>query len=327
MQIVNYYNTNKNKFIEFRKTKKWIILNYSVSLFIWIFLFVFCYFFENFSFKQPSNYYFFQILSACICGLALPFAGSSIQGVTKNDLAGPTTLGFLPLTTTSLIIYMFIDKAIPNTLNVFVEYSLCIVLSFTLLSIIYFIVKKTKRKLFLILMGLMLGIMIGAINSLLIYLFPGFLISYSSSFGNMQIWYDWNRFYASITLIIIGVLLILLMGKKINIIKTDDKTAITLGINVTRVFWISAIGSILITIGSSLLIGSIIGIAIVIPIIAKKFLYNNNFYTYSSVSSLWTSSILMLSTLLNYRYIYGINFYCMFIVMPLFILILIKRRF
>lgn len=321
------YKTNRNKFIEFRKTKKWLLIIYLVSLLVWLFLFLFCYFFQNFKFQIPTEQYLFQIVSAAICGLCLPFSGSSLQYLTRNELAGPTTLGFLPLTTTSLIIYLFIDKASQDGIGVYFQYIITFVLSILLIAIIYFITKKTKNKMFLILMGLMIGILIGAINSLLIYLFPSFSISYSSILGNMQILFDWTRFYISIPIMVIGMILVLFVGKKINIISNNEEIASSLGINTKQIFWIGAISSILITIGATLLIGSIIGIAIVFPIVAKKFLGNNNFYINSSISSLWTSSLLVLSIMLNYQYLLGINFFCMFIVIPLFLSIIMKRKF
>ena len=131
------YKTNRNKLIEFRKTKKWLLINYLVSLLVWLFLFLFCYFFQNFKFQIPTEQYLFQIVSAAICGLCLPFSGSSLQYLTRNELAGPTTLGFLPLTTTSLIIYLFIDKASQDGIGVYFQYIITFVLSILLIAIIY----------------------------------------------------------------------------------------------------------------------------------------------------------------------------------------------
>ncbi|EGZ31251.1 iron chelate uptake ABC transporter family permease subunit [Malacoplasma iowae] len=317
----------KFHFKETNKNNKFVILNYLVSVFLWILIFVFCFFFQTNNFLLPTKNYLIQLISCALCGFIIPFSGSSMQGVTRNELAGPTTLGFLPLTTTSLVIYLLIDKAFPNVLNIYVEYFINLFLAIFSIGIIYLIAKKSKKKFFLILMGLMFGVLIGAINSLLVYLLPNFQISYSPFLGNLQIRTDEIYIYSSMAFNIVGLLMILIVGRKITIIQNNDDLASSLGINVKRIFLISSFGSILISIGSTLLIGSIVGIAIVFPIIVRKILRKNNFYTCSFLSSIWTSSLLIVSCMLNYRFGYGLNFFCMFIIAPIFLYVVSRKKF
>lgn len=327
MNIKTILKTNAKKFNSFQKTKKWKNIIISSSLITWLIFFVFSFFFSNFKFNIPNEVYIWQIISASIVGITLPFSGYGMQGVTRNEMSGPTTLGFLPITTTGLILFLFLDKFFPHTFGIYMQYIFSIILSFIILFFIFYITYiKNKSNNTIILLGLMIGILFGSLNGLLIFLFPEFSISSSPFLGQLQIIFDWKRFYISVPINIIGTLMILINCKKINIIQNNSDLANSLGINQKRVFWMTSFASILISVGSIYLIGSIMGIAIVIPNVIKRVCGCNKFLFISCISSIWTSIILIFAVLMNTVYSYGLNLFTIFFIAPLFIWIIIKRK-
>lgn len=321
------YQTNLKKFVNLRNSKKWKIWTISTIMVVWVLFFCFCYFFSDFKFSIPNSIHQWKIIAAAICGLFLSLSGQAMQGVTRNELAGPSTLGFMPLTTTGLIFYLLLDKAFPNTLDIYLKYVLTIVLSLFVMGLIYLIaIKKSYNQSLIILLGLAIGIAFGALNFLLMRIFPELLVSSSPWLGQIQIFVDWKLYYYSIPLMVIGAIIILLNGKKINIIENNLDLATTLGINHKKIFWYASIGSVFIAVGSSFLIGSIIGIAIVIPYLSKKILATNNFYLNSVFSSFFTSIILLFAMLMNTVYAFGLNLFAVIIVLPIFLIMIIRRK-
>lgn len=321
------YQTNLKKFNILIQTKKWKIWAITINIVTWSLFFCFTYFYSDFKFQQPDDIHKWKIISAAISGLFLSFSGSAMQGVTRNQLAGPSTLGMLPITTTGLIFYLLVDKSFPHTVDVYLKYIFSIIIGLFVLTLIYFIVnKKTHNQYLIILLGLAIGIVFGSINALLIKLFPSLLVSSSPWLGQLQVFVDWKLFYISVPLMILGAIIVLINGKKINIIENNMDLAITLGINHKRTFWFVAIGSLFISVAVSYLTGTVIGLAIVVPYLSKKILSTNNFYLNSLFSSFFTSTILMIAMLLDSVYSFGLNLFCSAFVLPLFLLIIVRRK-
>lgn len=317
----------KTKFTNFQKTSlfKKIVL---ISLFFgFVFTSTITYFIQSHNVQLPDKYYFFNWISVLITSIFIPLSGMGLQYTTKNDLSGPTTLGFLPITTTGAIIFLFVDKIIQKENMIFLQYLFSILISLIVFFLIYFISKKNpKNKQLVIVVGLLIGILFGSINSLIIFLFPQYIISYSALLGQTTIYYDWNRFYVSVPIMIVGALILLINGKKLNIYRNDENLATSLGINKTLLYWTSILGSTLISIGSTFLIGSILGLAIVIPYVAKKILNNSNFYLTYLLSFFITNIILMSANNFNSLYPIGLNTSCLPFVGILFIFMIWKGQ-
>lgn len=91
-----------SNFIEFQKTRKYKIIMFFIIVLVFLSIFLTMLFIYPFDNKQtiinnPSlviSANLLPLLVGIISGVGLSVAGAAMQGVTKNALAGPTTLGF-----------------------------------------------------------------------------------------------------------------------------------------------------------------------------------------------------------------------------------------
>lgn len=256
----------------------------------------------------------------------MPFCGTSIQAVTKNIIVGPTTLGFLPITGTGSILAILLSKNFNYSNGIYYQYLFTILLTIFVIIILFIgSIFKENRKNLVVLFGLFIGIVFSAFNSLMMFLYPQD-INISPWLGQTNYIYSWQKFYISLSMIIIGMIFILINFRQINILQKNEDLSKSLGVNVNKVFWFSFIGSILISTTVSYLIGSLIAISIIIPYLVRRILGKNDFLTVSILSSFLTMIFLSFSGMMNSIYSYGLNLFCIPILSPIFIFVIWNRR-
>lgn len=187
------------------------------------------------------DYVLTRALTAFICGVFLTLTGSLSQIITQNPLAGPSTLGINAL----IIFLVLIAHSLHAVFNLPISPEW---LSFgvTILTgvIIYLTRGSDKSGLFvhnryigqmgkILLMGLALNLLVGAIFSLLQFLF----MTYNLQFPT-ELWFGNFRFSNPAILILLGVVLIIVLlqlwrqSKDFQLMSLGNDLALGFGVNV-----------------------------------------------------------------------------------------------
>ncbi len=248
-------------------------------------------------------------LSYLLVGFAIPIVGASIQIITQNKLAEPTTLGFYP------IIYMgaLLAQLTINS-NAF-SYVFSILLSCSVIFINFLIVhgNPTNNTFKSVLTGFCINAIITGVNYL--------IINYSDAIGNPLSWLSGNigavtpnRLIISGTILGIFTIIILFLSPYLNIINKNYLLAKVLGIKINLIYWIIAICSVMVTISGVLLIGGVILLGIVVPHMIRIILKPNNVFYLFLLSGIFGSALLLSSSWLteiisyNFSIMLSVNF-------------------
>lgn len=341
MHKFNYHLKN-TKFVNdlksWRKTKNYRIVILITVLVVFIVLFLTMLFINpiepsetiinNASFVIEKN--LLPMLVGLISGIALSTAGCAMQGITRNSLAGPTTLGFLPIATMGI----FVVKAIGLDKQTYFLYIFAFVFSLIALLINYLGMRnsyKSGANFKIILVGLIFGALITSINAVLVSYFPQINESVQMWLGSTNITYNlgnfkWEKFIYSAPLILLAFIVILSYAKKLNIVESDINLAITLGINIKKMYLVLGLASITLTIASINLIGSVVIIGIVMPHLARALLNTRNYNQIIPISSLMTGLLLTVAMYINNFYSLGLNLYAVAISAPIFLYLIFFRK-
>jgi iron complex transport system permease protein len=131
--------------------------------------------FTDFSF---NNYIFTNIrltkaLTAVLCGICLPLAGQILQVLFRNPLAGPYVLGISSSASLFVGVVIMLLNSFGLMGHLFFSKSAIVIAAFSgsLLStfVILLVAKKINSNVFLLLIGLMLGQIFGAMQSFIEY--------------------------------------------------------------------------------------------------------------------------------------------------------------
>ncbi len=245
-------------------------------------------------------------LSYLFIGFSIPIVGASMQIITQNKLAEPTTLGFYP------IIYMGILLSQLSLNSNATSYIFSILLSSTVILINFIIVKGNPTN--NTFKSVLAGFCINAITTGLNYL----IINYSFATGNPLAWLSgnigvltFNRLVISSSIAIFFTIIILLLSSYLNIINKNYLLAKVLGIKINLIYWIIAICSIMVTISSVLLIGGVILLGIIVPHIIRIILKPNNVFNLFILSGIFGSTMLLSSwwlvELISYNFFVMLN--------------------
>lgn len=341
MNKFSYMLKNKkfiNDFQKIRKNKKYKIamtmLIFIFFLFIFLtLLFIYPYDYSITIFNNP-NFLFDKnlllLLVGLISGVALATAGCSMQAVTRNNLAGPTTLGFLPVATLGI----FVAQIFNIKQQTYLIYLLSFVFSVPALIINFFAnrnVVSSNGNYKIILVGIIFGALISSINAILASWFPAINANISIWIGGGELTYflgnfRWEKFLYSFPIILLASVFVIFNSKKLNIIESDINLAINLGIKIKRIYWTIGLSSILLTIAAVNLVGSIVIIGTVIPHLARMLLQTKNYYQIIPTSSILTGTILMIALYVNNYYGMGVNLYASIISAPIFCYLIFFRK-
>ncbi|MGL5246473.1 MAG: iron ABC transporter permease [Mycoplasmoidaceae bacterium] len=318
---------NKNKFIFYKNSfdyKKIIFLIAIIISFITVF---FISIFNNgLSFISPNDIVDETLLKTLVgfsAGFSLAASGASMQAVTRNELAGPTTLGFLPAASFGIIIYKIID---------FPSIPLLILFSFIfaifILAINFFACKINKNDVKgyrVILIGVIIGALFSSISIILNTVIPKLNESIIPWLGQVSIDYNWEKASYTFPAMILGVIIIILISKKLNIVEKDPFLAKSLGINIDHIYWTSGIASVLITVSSVILVGSIAMIGIVVPHLIRMLFRTRNYSLVTPLSGMLCGTIIVAALMINSRWSVGPNLFATVLSTPIFIFLILKK--
>lgn len=332
----NFYNKFFIKFSEKNNLLQKIIFGIVFS-FLFLFFSIFTLFHNGLEFVNLSDIVdktLLYTLTAIITGFGISFVGCSMQSITRNELAGPTTLGFLPASSLGILVYNIIDfnKILPNAspIQLFPFMLLFSFLFSFIILVINLITMKSKinytSKNRMILVGLILSMLVTTISSMLVALIPKINATIVPLIGIIDINITWDRASYVFPLITIFSLIILSQSNKLNIIQKNYLLAKTLGININLVNWICGISSLIIVSSSVSLIGSITLIGIVIPHLTRMIFKTTNNWAILPVSGFISSTLLIIALWINRLFTFGVNFFLAIVLLPLFIYLIIRKK-
>ncbi|MFC5589260.1 FecCD family ABC transporter permease [Sporosarcina soli] len=241
-----------------------------------------------------------RVLLALCVGASLSLAGAAFQGLLRNPLADPYTIGVSSGAALGAVFVIFFQFTIIG-LGSFTLPIVAIISGFITLGIVFGLVRLSSRSLAIetiILAGIIVGAFIGAITSL--------LISLGDRDAMTQIMYwlygsvgmrGWSHVQLVIPFIIVGAIILLMHYRELNALALGEEAADHIGVNVKR-------GKIMVLLGASLLTGAAVAVSgsigfvgLVIPHLVRL-LTGPNHRHLLPLSMLFGGSFLILADLL-----------------------------
>ena len=198
-----------------------------------------------------------RVLLALCVGASLALAGAAFQGLLRNPLADPYTIGVSSGASLGAVIVIFFQLTITG-LGQFTLPFAAILFGFLTLMLVFGLVSLTSRSMAIetvILAGIIMSAFIGAIISL--------IISLGDQDAMTQIIYwlygsvgmrGWSYVYLIIPFMLIGTMLLLTYYRELNALALGEEAAEHIGVNVKR-------GKVVILAGASLLTGAAVAVS------------------------------------------------------------------
>lgn len=223
--------------------------------------------------KNPTAYHILWnirmprvVLAACV-GASLSLAGAALQGLLKNPLADPYTLGISSGASVGAVATIFFGISLPFlhmfTLPIFSMVGAAI----TVILVISFarLVDRTMKMETFILTGIIFSSFLGSCISLMIALtgeqlreIIGWLLGSVSNRG-------WNYVQMIVPFIVVGSILIWIYRRELNALVYGEEKAQHLGVNVKRSKYFILAGSSILT-GAAVAVSGTIGfVGLVVP--------------------------------------------------------------
>ncbi|MFA9558476.1 FecCD family ABC transporter permease [Evansella sp. AB-rgal1] len=198
-----------------------------------------------------------RVLLAFFVGASLALAGAAFQGLLRNPLADPYTIGVSSGAALGAVIVLFFQISIVG-LGGYTLPVLSIIGGFIALLIVFGLVRLSSRSLAIetiILAGIIVSAFISSIISLIIALGDrdSMIQIIYWLYGSVRM-RGWSHVQLLIPFMITGTLILLMHYRELNALALGEEAAEQIGVNVNR-------GKILILIGASLLTGSAVAVS------------------------------------------------------------------
>jgi iron complex transport system permease protein len=211
------------------------------------------------------NFRFPRVLSAAFVGISLALAGCILQGVMRNNLASPSTIGVTG--GASFVGYM--------TLVVFPSYYYLLPLgsiagAFIVTMLIYALAyKKGVSAIRMILSGLAVSALFGAFNDIIKTFFTETIGNASGFLVGGLNGVTWKNFKLIAPYALTGMFVCLFLPSKMNVLMLGDETANSLGLKTQRFrFFLIAVSSLLS--GAAIAVAGLISfVGLIVPHIAR----------------------------------------------------------
>ncbi|WDV44292.1 iron ABC transporter permease [Clostridiaceae bacterium M8S5] len=234
-----------------------------------------------------------RTLVAALVGVCLSISGGILQGVMKNPLASPNIIGVSAgaglMATVCIVLFPKFENLVTPV---------AFVGALTTTAVIYLLSWKNGIKpLRMVLSGIAISSLLSALINLILIFYPdrvqdtlGFTIGSLSVKG-------WDDFRLLLPYAVIGLLLSLIVSKKINILMLGDEIATSLGLNVevTR-FVLIAIASLL-SASSVSVVGLLGFVGLIVPHTMRLIIGSDYRYLFIA-SALFGASLMMFCDML-----------------------------
>jgi len=207
-----------------------------------------------------------RIILAGLVGAALAVAGATYQGLFRNPLADPYLLGIASGAglgaTVAFLLPITISWLVPVAIPLFAFLG-----GMGAVTVVYFVARvgKTLPATTLILAGVALGAFLSSITSYL-------MTTCGEELHGIVFWLlgglsltEWNEVKIVLPSIVIGIMVIWIYARPLNVMQLDEEQAQQLGINVERVKIILLVAATLITAAAVCFTGLIGFVGIIIP--------------------------------------------------------------
>ena len=208
-----------------------------------------------------------RLISIVIAAVAMSIAGVIMQQISNNKFVSPTTAATVDSAMFGVLIAMMIFNKATLSQKMLMGFIFALIGTFLFMTMLNKI--KVKNIIFIPLVGIMLGNVIGSITDFFAYKYD--LVQVMSSFTqgkfSMVIKGNYEMLYLTVPLIIIAAL----YANKFTIIGMGEDIALNLGINYSMV---SNIGLIIVAILSAIVVitvGNIPFIGLIVPNIVSLF--------------------------------------------------------
>ncbi len=257
----------------------------------------------TFSDFKLSNYIFSNIrltkaITAILCGMCLPVAGQILQVLFRNPLAGPYVLGISSSASFFVAIAIMLAGSFGVSNNLlltkFANISAALTGSIFCTVIILLIALRVKNNVFLLIIGLMLGQIFGALQSFIEYFsndksLKEFIMWGFGSLGNCS--YTDLLIFSIFTIVLLAFMF--LLAKPFQSFLLGQSYATSLGINFKLYrFYFILISSLLTAIATAFC-GPIAFIGLSVPIMSRL-LYNTSNQKLQLLYCLLLGAIIML---------------------------------
>lgn len=263
-------------------------------------------------------------ISIVIASLGLSFSGFGMQIVSRNPLASPTTLGYLP----SVILGLSISKIATSDVSS-IPFILGIGFGVSIIIFNFLMIRGNLTQVGFkpILVGFAIGGMFSGINVLI----EEFAVDFKAEIVGFQVLpinQVYTQIYVAGPLVLISIIINLLLTAYYEIISKDVILAKSLGIKVDLIFWITAICAVVATVSSIILVGVLTLLGMVAPHIAKIInpkgkIISNFFLSFVIAWLLLTSSQWVVDAYPSF----DINLFSSIAALPVFIFIFVSKRY
>jgi len=205
-----------------------------------------------------------RVLLAGLVGAALAVAGATYQGLFRNPLADPYLIGVAQGAALGAVVGFLLPWSATS-------FGLIPILAFlgalVAVAIVYSIARvgKTLPMTTLILAGVALGAFLASITSYLMIISGDKLHGIISWLMGRFSLGNWGQVVMVTPYIVIGVIIIWLYARPLNVMQLDEEQAQQLGINVERVKLILLAAATLITAAAVCFVGTIGFVGIIVP--------------------------------------------------------------
>ncbi|XQY93722.1 FecCD family ABC transporter permease [Metabacillus sp. HB246100] len=198
-----------------------------------------------------------RVLLAFFVGAALSLAGVAFQGLLRNPLADPFTIGVSSGASLGAVIVLYFQLTL-SFLGVYTLPIVAILSGFIAMVIVFGVTILANKQLSIetiILAGIIVSSFISAVVSLIISLSPqedarSILYWLMGNIGMR----GWSHVKLLVPFFIIGSLMLMIRSKELNAFALGEEAAEHLGVNVQK-------GKVLIIIGASLLTGAAVSVS------------------------------------------------------------------
>ncbi|MBI2849624.1 MAG: iron chelate uptake ABC transporter family permease subunit [Chloroflexi bacterium] len=211
-----------------------------------------------------------RVILAGLVGAALSLAGATYQGLFRNPLADPYLIGVAQGAALGAVTGFLFPFDWPG-IGVGIIPFLAFIGAVLSVAIVYLLARvgKTLPVTTLILAGVALGALFGSIVSFLVITsgqaMQGIIFWLMGSFSLSK----WSEVQVILPYVAVGVVVILLYSRPLNVMQLDEEQAQQLGINVERVKLILLIAATLITAAAVSFVGTIGFVGIIIPHVVR----------------------------------------------------------
>jgi len=207
-----------------------------------------------------------RIIMAGLVGAALGTAGATYQGLFRNPLADPYIIGVSQGASLGAVVGFLLPTSM-NFLGVGIIPAFAFIGALISTAVVYLLARqgKTLPVTTLILAGVALGALLSSVISYLV-------ISSGDKMHSIIFWMmgsfslsQWSDVWLVIPYMLVGITVIILYARPLNVMQLDEEQAQQLGINVERLKIVLLAAATLITAAAVSFVGTIGFVGIIIP--------------------------------------------------------------